>query len=545
MIDCSRLISALENSGSISINGEEIEKDSKLARLGRALYSPYDSQQKARVCYIAYKHLQEQPQSEEAQKLAKLCIQRYGKDKAVRRLTERLDRVLAEMAPETHLPLAPRHAELCRKWQRNGWDLEIFNRFPDFANFLLVESPLGSQMKVTRDVPSVREGVPGFLVQGEWMSFSDFKERFEVLYSPRYRENFIMSKGTSDVYTFLDNGLGLEPFHPYQSPQPKSISTLNDADLATVQAKARQFVRVGEERLSPEEREKRNAERDYVLQIVSSKVDGGSSNFSRLVSNRKHPWIRIICGRDNQKGQVFEVGYGWDKKIYLPSAMGRGALRAMDVWNNQSCKQRVVTNIALTQAEVQELYKPVSKFHKQDIQLGRDIGFSLAHQNCSVFVRWAVGLTGIAVPTEITAVELLARVAPNWIRGIGSAYSAARRGIIRAADRMTFWAPKWVRRIGANTAGWLESTAHKIAGLWAAAGLALGRLVFGGAFGSPARAFGDPQEDEMMSPPSKNLKKAWNWRDYRFNLPGILQEWQEKQASTVYYDNPLKLSIVP
>ena len=67
-------------------------------------------------------------------------------------------------------------------------------------------------------------------------------------------------------------------------------------------------------------------------------------------------------------------------------------------------------------------------------------------------------------------------------------------------------------------------------------------VCLGGGIGEGGRAF--PGEDEeTVDPP---LQK---WKNYykltRHNLPGILQEWQRNQPSTVTYKNSIKLAIVP
>jgi hypothetical protein len=206
--------------------------------------------------------------------------------------------------------------KLQQNWLKAGQPPEILQKFPEFAKYLH-DSQILSQMKITRDQVAEYEGQPALLVDRQWVSFADLQNRFEVTHSELYAQKFVVEKATRNVFTYLDNGRGLQPHHPYQTTNTP-ISTLDEENYEKTWKKASQFIRSDEAHLSLEEREALNQNRPFILQLVTSNIHHGNSNYHQFLRNPKHSYMRIIVGKDNpdlntHKGEVYEVGYGWKK----------------------------------------------------------------------------------------------------------------------------------------------------------------------------------------------------------------------------------------
>jgi hypothetical protein len=71
-------------------------------------------------------------------------------------------------------------------------------------------------------------------------------------------------------------------------------------------------------------------------------------------------------------------------------------------------------------------------------------------------------------------------------------------------------------------------------------------LLLGGGRGKGGEAFHQVGEKQReVEPPLRRWKNLLRLPDLSVNLPYVLQEWQKKQASTVVYEKPVRLTIAP
>lgn len=480
--------------------------------------------------------------------LANAFIARYQHDKKASKISQAVDRLAVLYRKDGKFTHDANSAALA-KWTRYGQDESLYINHPEFCSFV-ESSGLLSQIKVTRDTFREIDGEAAIFVDGEWMKWSIFREQFEAVYSQRYRETFIVCKQTSNVFTYLDNGRGLQPHHPYLT-EMNPTSVLNEEDFGKVLDKARQFVRKGEEALGADEQAHLNNDRTFVIQLVTSHVNGPDTRLHNLTLKPKHPYLRLIVGQDNaelgtHKGEVYEVGYGWKEKAKMPLKSGEGRFRSPDVWEYMSSDEKVVTNIAVTRDEAKALLDYGSKYHRSEVNLGNPIGFHLAKQNCSTFIRSALNAAGIVVPTEITLKNLWNEVCPQIIHTAIEALRLASSSIYDLGDRVISALPEKFRLK-------VKSTVKKIAqvvwrGFEAITALPFAplKVALGDASGKGGIAFVAPGEEPHMIKPGLKTKNGWfSFSSYVVNLPGILQRWQREQASTVIYKRQTKLCIVP
>ncbi|SCA63355.1 hypothetical protein SCG7086_AP_00190 [Chlamydiales bacterium SCGC AG-110-P3] len=543
----------LENSQSISILDGQFVQDGFGTRFRRWLNPTYNTDLIQQVVHKIQLALPTSTFADEQKAFARigdLCINKHQRNVRMTKQLKALDRILVQFREENPLQHTANKQALA-KWERYGFRQDVFFDHPEFAEWLL-STPVASQMKVTRDDIELVEGIPALRVEGELFPFSLLQERFSVETAPAFKEKFIVDRRTRDVYTYLDNGLGLQKHHPYLATLPAPISTLSEADYQTTLDMARRHIRAEEMDLSAEERASRNEGRDFILQIVSSKVSGSDTNATTLLYQRKHPWLRVIAGRDNpdlgtKKGEVYDFGFGWKGgAAALPFMTKQGQFRILDLWNYKTPEERVVTNCAISETEVRDLFEYSSKYHRDSTNLGRHIGFNLTEQNCSVFVRYGAKIVGIKVPTEIKITALIARIAPEWMKQARRKITEVGGEIGSLLDRFTAWIPDPVKAAVTLPVKKVHAFATWIFDKCAATFLAIGRFLAGGAFGEPGRAFVQAgEESRNIEPPLWNPLRNFSLSDYKINLPAILQEWQLNQAGTVVYDRPVKLSIVP
>lgn len=443
------------------------------------------------------------------------------------------------IADHSHYP-DKKHNALYTKWEKYGFPMDILNNHPEFVLFM-EKTGLLSQMKITKDVPCIIDGKPALLVEGEYMSWDQIEEKFEVQYARAYSETFIIHRESRDVYTYLANGKGLQPHHPYRS-DTTPVTVLSEDEYKKTFDVACNFVREEEKALSAEEVLSRNQERPFIVQIVSSYVKGSDSNFSRLVTRSKHPYLRIIIGKDVSaanvlKGEVYEVGYGWEKAIDNPFKASGGRFRSPDIWEYKSCEERVVTNIPVSQEEARKLRVYTKKYHLDGLNLGNKVGFNLLTQNCSTYIAKALEVANINVPVEISLPELIGKIAPN---SIANTYKNINKMRVKVVAFLRV--PEWVRRIAGAIVLVVKSVFSAIAA-FILSGIVVclrGRNV------NKGQAFGkvnQPRKELRLL--ASKLKQWFSLSSYKINLPGVLQEWQRQQASTVVYKDPIKLVIVP
>lgn len=442
----------------------------------------------------------------------------------------------------------PKDAAYC-KWIHYGMPPEMYNKHPEFCRFM-EKSGLLSQMKVTKDKPMEIDGEPCILVKGEWMAWSKLHAEFEFVDSVRYHERFIVHRESRDVYTYLDNGKGLQPHHPYLT-ENNPTTVITEEEYEKVRAKALEFVRSGEENLSAEKRAELNAHRTFVIQVVTSYVKGPNTNAHELLQNPKHPYLRLIVGADMPKkglhqGDVIEVGYGWKDKILIPFAVSQGRFRSPDVWEYIPSEEKVVTSMPVTADEAVAFNDYTLQYHRNEVNLGNPIGFHLARQNCSTYVRAALGVAGIKVPTEISLPEAMKRMAPDWFAVVGRTFSYIGKEALKQVKWTIQMLPKRVQGVLTKVAIKVNQLFETLFGAATALTLVPASIALGGALGEGGAAFVQPNETPCEIRPTLSDWKNWfRLSSYRGNLPAVLQEWQRKQASTVVYKKPVKLTVVP
>lgn len=483
-------------------------------------------------------------------KLSNLYIQKNYKNKNLTAIVQAFDRSIMRHRPSLQL-IHPKNQVSFQKWQRNGMPSDFFAKHTAFCEFLETSNLL-SQIKITRDSLSEIDGEPALKVDGTLTKWSEFQQNFDVVYSKRYKENLVVRKLTRDVYTYLDNGLGLQKHHPYLSEHPV-ISKIDESEYELVLTEAHKFERPTEKDLSQDHKKKLNAPRTFILQIVSSYLEGTNTNFNELLTKPQHPYLHLIAGADDpvlniSKGDVVGLGFELENKVPFPLMAQKGRFRSPDRWEYKVCKERVVTNIALTPEEAHELCSYTLKYHRDKVNLGIETGFHMLRQNCTTYIKAAAKVAGIAVPTEISLVNLIKEIAPDWIKTIGRAYTAAKNGCKKG---LQFTAKKILPSCVKHGIEFISNKIHAFVQCFFSAIGALflvpiNAILGGGRSGEGGVAFVPPKKEaKQITPPLRKWKTWFDLSSYRFTLPGILQKWQRQQASTVIYKNPIKLSIVP
>ncbi len=243
----------LSKSQAVELQGGIFEPCSTKERLKRFVSSEHHNQQLLKITsFVQEKLLKSEGVEQQRYLQLAAALIKSEPNNAIVRL---FDREIVKLRPEFTFEQADNQADY-QKWQRYGLPDTIFRKHPEFCRFMQA-SGLDSQLKVTRDRLREIDSEPALLVKGEWMTWPELKAQFEPVYSKRYRETFLVHKETSEVYTYLDNGLGLEPHHPYLTENTPT-SLLTDNDYAKVRDKAQLFIRPEEESLTAEERQIRN-----------------------------------------------------------------------------------------------------------------------------------------------------------------------------------------------------------------------------------------------------------------------------------------------
>jgi hypothetical protein len=468
------------------------------------------------------------------------------KKKIKSQLVNILDR---KLHAKDHVFQIAEHKTNFARWQKWGFNEEVFANFYESAKYLL-ESPLGNQMKIFHDPILLEEGQPGILVEGSWVSLEEIRKEFEIKFLPEFREKFMVHKNTGEVFTYLGNGRGLQKHNPYTVENlDHPITRLTETEFQETFAVAQKFLREGETESNPE--------RTFIFQIVSSYVTNScNNNAMEILYRKKHPWMRIVCGKNNpevgiKRGDVYEIGFGWTAPSKLPAKTTKGRFRSEDLWNyNTSVKQRIVTNIPISQTEAQEMLKYAMEFHKSNlhpVEKDDKIAFNLWSQNCSAFVHYiSKKAEGVNAPTKIYLTDLLQRISPDWLQYIGSKAKLVATTVkndIKFASSFVptvirqpiEWAIKQIKMIGQSIASFVLSKPVEAVS-----------IVIGGAAGEQGRAFTEnANEKKVLGPRLAASENFFSLRRFFYHLPGILQEWQLKQLSTVIYKNPVKLTVVP
>lgn len=527
--------SLLSRGKTLKLQDNKLTSESACGRFWRKLSARSNLKALTKISDFILNRLNESKKEPEIQSLlrvGKKWLKKHLKNRSCSKVLKAFDRALGKFDNE-YLYLHPNNQAEFAKWRKYKFNEIAFRTHPKFCDFL-IKTKLSSQMKVTRDNIHMIGGIPHIKYKNRFISHEELTERFEVVDAPRYNEALLVKKEDRTVHTYLDNGYGLQPHHPFLT-ELNPISHIDEKDYNKVMQSARKFIREEEKDLTENERENLNEKRPYIIQVVTSLVKGSNNKMIELVQRRKHPYLRIIAGENNPvshtlKGNVYEVGFGWKKRPLFPLGAVQGQFRSIDRWEFKDCQEKVVTNIPVSREEALKLYLFTIRHHRDGVNLGKEIGFQLSTQNCSVFVRKALEVAGIKAPTEATLFGVLARGAGRKPKP-DRKYAKVKKENSNTGDTKP---PKYTKGV--------KSYFKRFFGGLTTLFLTPLGCCLGGAIGEGGRAF--PGEgDSMVEPPLQN------WKNYfkltRHNLPGILQEWQRNQASTEIYKNPIRLTIVP
>jgi hypothetical protein len=428
-----------------------------------------------------------------------------------------------------------------KQWKEFGFDSEIFTKYPQFIDYIF-DSKLFHQMRITRSVEiKIIDDVPAILVNGQWTKWTTIAEKFHYMYVKRDGRILVYDKETNEVYTYLDNGKGLEKFHPYVT-KFHPLATINKEEYEKIKEKADLFVRPGEENISAETQAKNRKERNFVLQIVSS-YKGPSdkksmSNWRNFLTTAKHPYLRMVIGEGEHQWtkpyQVYEVGYGWKKNsflFFLKASQGR--FNSFDGWESQSPDERLVTNIPITREEAVAIFKNAVKYHNAYEQLGmRETGFSLGEQNCTSFIHFVGDILKVNLPTKISASQMIWRCMPNKMQ---NSISNCHQGYHHGVDKL----PEQIKKPILKMVGLGKSFSLSLRNF----SISLLYSIAGGAVGQGGAKFTLEEVPAILSARGRKLQTYFEIPEVDF--PWILQAWQREQPSTSVFIRPKKLTIVP
>lgn len=416
---------------------------------------------------------------------------------------------------------------LLEKWCRYGFDEEIFHNHPDFARFLF-DSNLASQIKITRDKIIRLDGSPAILVEGQWTTFDELKDRFAFKFDAIHHETVLYEKKSGEVYTYLDLGQGLECFNPYKEGLQKPMSRLTQEEYERTLACANQFIRVTD---LPDETP---PARDYIFQIVSSTIETNTENpwvgnFRKLFIKPQHPYIRII----NPLGEVFETGFMLGKKLKEPLITERGKFRSIDLWELKQPLERIVTNIAISKEEFEKAQAYVDFY----LNSQEKPAFNYLKQNCTVFAKNILrASTGINIPTQMSLFKIIKLASPEAFKIIGTFFVNCVKTITKPIINIT---PQWLKKAITYVATVMKKVAIAVATFF----FSIVNMMLGGLRGAKGRKFTTNSKKRNLFPPLLKLKNWYRAKVYDINFIAPLQNWQKVQQSTIIYNRPIKLSI--
>jgi hypothetical protein len=415
------------------------------------------------------------------------------------------------------------------KWKRYGFNETIFHKHFNFVNFML-QSTLGSQIKVTGDKIEEVDNEPAVMVDGKKTKFSDLEKRFTVEFKKEYREKFICEKATGDVYTYLGLGTGLVKHHPFKVDPFKPFTKVGGEDYRKILASSKTA-----DGKDPENKH------TWILQVVSTYMPGKSEtnwitgNLHKHFTSQRHPYFQLIT----DKGEVSAPGYLGEP----PKGLGlfetkHGQFRNPDRYIYQNY-DHVVTSVAITAEEGANFQAFVRKYYKDGIENGRWPAFNFVRHNCTTFIREGYkAATGVELPTRSPAVDTILRAVPPILEKLGILLKSCWQAGMRVIFKIT---PRFV-----------SSAIEKIIGLvgWIitriiALGFSVTFLFAGGASGKQGPRFGPLDKKEETGP---FLQNPLNWLDitqFDGDYPGLLQAWQRKLPNTFVHKNTTKLTIVP
>lgn len=484
------------------------------------------------------------PQKKTFLEMGDKLISHYAHDSSVKDILRVFDQRLS-LSRKKNTYLLPSNLSMAEKWAKASQPKEILRYFPEFCAFLN-DSKILSQMKVTKDTLTMLEGEPALLVEGRLMKANALMQHFSITRSKDYQESFVIDQNGS-VYTYLDNGKGLQRYHPFLDAGKTPISILSKEEIKNIQDMASKFVRPEESDLDEKEQKKRLEQRPFVIQIVSSNTGEGKTNLHQMLFNPRHTYLRIVLAQDlpkmnMKKGEVYEFGFCFKNKRFLPMQATQGRFRSPDGWEYKDCASRFTTHIPISSQETENALKYALQYINRNVQLGRQIGFQYAHQNCTVFVRKTLEQAGISVPTQIALPNLIHQIAPNEIKKIAKEISFYAKEGISIGKTLIRATPPPVSQALFKVANIVHNVFIRIGETLAAFALTPIRTILGGLLGDGGDSF---EEGQKIEAPNRNIRNWFDFSTYQYNLPVIVQKWQKNQASTDEIHHPIQLTTVP
>lgn len=461
--------------------------------------------------------------------LGDAILKRYKDVKKLSSVLQSLDHTLAisrKKFEHSNLFQINKNQDLMKKWVSYGFDETIFINHPEFAQFLM-NSTLASQIKITRDTVHQVNGMPAILVEGCLTGYDDLVQRFEYKYVKEFQEILIHEKETGNVYTYLDNGRGLELFHPYKEGLNKPIGKISHEQYLQTLELSQKFVRTTDEKEANP-----NKERTYIFQIVTSEVKtdttGVMGNYRKTFTQPRHSYIRAIT----PNGDVYEIGYGIQKKAPGNLVTSKGVFRSIDRWEYMAVKSRYVTNIAMTKEEFEKAQDYVNTYNTNEKP-----AFNFICQNCAVFTKQIVKFSlNIHLPTKMTIIKVIQLICPEFLKVLGRALKNVVATIMKPVKRIL---PQCVN----NSITWIGKGIEKVGRVSIAFFFGLIHLLCGGIRGNKGRKFTHQHVLEYIKPPLRNIRNWFRLKAYNIHFNGPIQEWQKKQLSTMRYKKPIKLSV--
>ncbi|MBJ7449577.1 MAG: hypothetical protein JHC93_04380 [Parachlamydiales bacterium] len=543
-----RLATWVKKGGKLELNGNQLKHKSGFKSFFKNHYLPFYKTYNAKR---VLKFLNEELKTKTDKNIAKLSAQIIkinSNNKSLRPLLKEVDEKIGKIRADLNkkqIYLTKDNQNNYNKWKDSyHFEPRLFSHHIDFAKFLF-DTHLASQIKATKTAPKEIDGEAALLVEGEWIKFSDFSQRFSVrTYGPT-KEKLIADK-TNAVYSYLDNEKGFELTHPYTQEKIKPLTKLSQEEFQKTLTEARKFKRSDE--CDPIEL---NKDRHCIIQVVSSEVENKSrfdfisGPAKKQFSSSKHPWLRWI----DKEGNVFDVGYGsfikQSPKNLLKAIDGK--FRSPDLWNFLPCDSHVVTNIAATEDEILKLSQYAHKYKNDDRNFNTKAAFHGLSQNCTAFTTFALmAATGIKIPTVIPVDTLIGKCVPPLFNKIAEQFQKILRPIKKSVLTVM---PKFLAKAYRKTA---DKVTHFLKEIWkvlVSIRLSLLEVMMGGLKDGKNLVQFEPdleKNPERFKQPLKSGHFKWlKLSHVNIHLPSALQEWQKQQASTVIYKKPTKLCIVP
>jgi hypothetical protein len=454
-------------------------------------------------------------------------------------LRDTVNSIVARLASEPWKTLLKEQ----KKWVEAGFDERVVVTDPEAIHFAVSTDLLYTilMFKNSSDVLDGREitipivnGKALFLVEGEYLSYEDIKER--ILYSEEEKKflgwNFIHPAGFihRDITDFSE-------MYP--------IATLKPDAYDRIAKTASQFWTEAQDEVDP------GVEKKYVLQVITT----GRSCISKaeILKNfenhtPEHTSSRLIT----PDGKVYSFGTKMraadSKKVTTLSHILTTALSMTSVPDYEeahSSEEKRVTSIPITKERFEAICQYVNKASK-------GFAFNFASQNCARFVWAQTALAGVHVNIKMGVPEFLFGMLPNLkdvpvvgrpLAQLISAISFVVRPIIDSIVAVFLYiTPYPVKRLW-EAVTWVIREVFKRIGAVFFNSIFFLMMGAGNTILPPDRITEGKQdpEDELSLPTSPRLLR---WRDI-INPDAIiayhaykLRLWQKKQPSSVFYTNP-------